>query len=174
MVACNRRGGGHGARPARPADQPADARWLAEFEGARVSRHLKGAEWAIEGVAESNEVIASRVLAGDEEAIREALDTMVALANERVAQIRAQEEAARLLHEEELARAKQEAVDMTERFRALEPAAVGEEQDARRARERIPGSPSRHQQRPLATRAGTRAAPEAPARSGLYCGRRRM
>jgi hypothetical protein len=104
-----------------------DARWLAEFEGARVSRHLKGAEWTVEGVADSNEVIASRVLAGDEAAIREELDTMVALANERLAQIHAEEEAARLFHEEEVARAKQEAVDMTERFRALEPAPASDE-----------------------------------------------
>ena len=112
-----------------PLTSPPDARWLAEFEGARVSRHLKGAEWAVEGVAESNEVIASRVLAGDEEAIREELDAMVALANERVAQIHAEEQAARLHHEEELARARLEAVDMTERFRALEPAPVGDEQE---------------------------------------------
>jgi hypothetical protein len=112
-----------------PLTSPPDAKWLAEFEGARVSRHLKGAEWAVEGVAESNEVIASRVLAGDEAAIREALDAMVALANERVAQIHAEEEAARLFHEEELARARLEAVDMTERFRALEPEPVGDEQE---------------------------------------------
>jgi hypothetical protein len=110
-----------------PLTSPPDAKWLAEFEGARVSRHLKGAEWAVEGVAESNEVIASRVLAGDEAAIREELDAMVALANERVALIHAEEEAARLFHEEELARARLEAVDMTERFRALEPAPVGDE-----------------------------------------------
>ncbi len=110
-----------------PLTSVPDARWLAEFEGARVSRHLKGAEWTVEGVAESNEVIASRVLAGDEAAIREELDTMVALANERLAQIHAEEEEARLRHEEELTRAKQEAVDMTERFRALEPAPPSDE-----------------------------------------------
>ncbi len=110
-----------------PLTSVPDARWLAEFDGACVSRHLKGAQWTVEGVAESNEVIASRVLAGDEEAIREELDAMVALANERLAQIHAEEEAARLRHEEELARAKQEAVDMTERFRALEPELASDE-----------------------------------------------
>jgi hypothetical protein len=106
-----------------------DARWLAEVEGARVSRHFKGADWSVEGVANSNEVVASRVLAGDEAAIREELDRMVALANDRVAQIHAEEEVARLRHEEELARAKQEAVDMTERFRALEPGPASDEED---------------------------------------------
>ncbi len=110
-----------------PLTSVPDARWLAEFEGARVSRHLKGAEWTVEGVAESNEVIASRVLAGDEAAIREELDTMVALANERLAQIHAEEAAAKLHHEEEVARARQEAVDMTERFRALEPEPASDE-----------------------------------------------
>jgi hypothetical protein len=107
-----------------PLSSTPGQRWLAEFEGLRVSRHLQGAEWTVDGVADSNEVVASQVLAGDETAIREELDMMVALANERVAQILAEEEAARLLHEEELARAKQEAVDMTERFRALEPEAT--------------------------------------------------
>jgi hypothetical protein len=110
-----------------PLSSRPDAKWLAEFEGLRVSRHLQGAEWTVDGVADSNEMVASQVLAGDEEAIREALDEMVELANERTAQIYAEEEAERLRHEEELARARQEAVDMTERFRALEPAPARDE-----------------------------------------------
>jgi hypothetical protein len=108
-----------------PLTSVPDKRWLTEFQGLRISRHLQGAKWTVEGVAPStNEVVASQVLAGDEAAIREELDMMVALASARVAQIQAEEEAARLLHEEELARAKQEAVDMTERFRALDPTVV--------------------------------------------------
>ena len=111
-----------------PLTSRPDPNWLREFEGLRISRHLQGAEWAVEGVAgSSNEVVASRVVAGDEAAIREELDTLVVLANARVAQIHAEEEAARLRHEEELARAKLEAVDMTERFRALEPAPESDE-----------------------------------------------
>jgi hypothetical protein len=111
-----------------PLTSRPDKQWIAEFNGLRISRHLQGAEWSVEGVAgASNEVIASRVLAGDEAAIREALDTMVALANARVAQIQAEEEAARLHHEEELARARQEAVDMTERFRMLDPTVASDD-----------------------------------------------
>ena len=100
-----------------------DAHWLAEFESLRVSRHLQvqGTGWTVESVDEANEVFAKRLVPGDEATIREALDDLIALAGERAAEIRAEEEAERQRVEEELARAQQDAAEMTQRFRSLEP-----------------------------------------------------
>jgi hypothetical protein len=109
-----------------------DTQWLHEFEGLRVSRHLQvgGTNWTVEPLGQANELTATRVVPGEETTIREALDELVALANARAGQVRAEEEAERHREPEELARVKQEASEMTERFRSLEPAPVRDEQEA--------------------------------------------
>ena len=109
-----------------------DTQWLHEFEGLRVSRHLQagGTAWTVEPLGQANEISATRVVPGEETTIREALDELVALANARAGQVRAEEEAARQREQEELARVKREAAEMTERFRSLEPAPVRDEPEA--------------------------------------------
>ena len=108
-----------------PLSSHPDSDWLREFEELRVSRHLeaRGVAWTAEGVDDRDAIRVLRVMPGDEAAIREALDVMVALAGSRVEHIRAEEAARRRREDEELAQARQQAAEMTERFRSLVPAA---------------------------------------------------
>jgi hypothetical protein len=101
-----------------------DADWLREFEGLRVSRHLeaRGSAWTAEPVDDRNVIRVLRVPPGAEAAIREALDEMVALAGARTEQVRAEEAALKRKQEQEVAQARQQAAEMTERFRSLAPA----------------------------------------------------
>jgi hypothetical protein len=107
-----------------PLSARPDPDWLREFEGLRVSRHLeaRGNAWTAEPVDERNAIRVLRVTPGDETAIREALVEMVSLATARAERVRAEEAAARRREEEELAQARQQAAEMTERFRSLAPA----------------------------------------------------
>jgi len=118
-----------------PLSSRPDSDWLREFEELRVSRHLeaRGTDWVAEGVDDRDAIRVLRVVPGDEATIREALDQMVALAGTRVEHIRAEEAARRRREDEELAQARQQAAEMTERFRSLAPAA--------RAPEEVPVQP---------------------------------
>src|SRR4051812_14904102 len=100
-----------------------DPDWLREFEGLRVSRHLeaRGNAWMAEPVDERNAIRVLRVIPGDEAAIREALDEMVSLASARAEQSRAEEAARERREQELLAQARQQAAEMTERFRSTAP-----------------------------------------------------
>jgi hypothetical protein len=106
-----------------------DGHWLAEFESLRVSRHLqaRGAAWIVEDVGDENVVTATGLVPGEEAEIREAIDAMVAIANDRTAQIHAMEDAELRRQAEDQARAEREAGEMTARFRALDPAPAREE-----------------------------------------------